>query len=841
MDDPWGSPWADEVQLPRPIKSEDKEAIQQRPTTPTRTATLILQEKTNSPWDDAEDDGFGEWATLPAESGRSLGLDAHADAWEESGPGLTAAPKTDSTVLSLDWNGSQETHVDGNAKLAPSPFLKTADLARQPSPDPWATAFTFNDETTQSTQDKAENEQGHNATSKEEESSEHSLAVDIIPELFNDKLLPDGQNKPEQKAISICDTAKGMDGEDANTSSQIIPDIAPALGNLDGDPASSRPSSSPSEHSLHDELAQESPRTSFDEEPKRPEVARIPSSKVQELVQHFDGLARQDVSDAGASSTSSGQDTVKGGDEPAGEDDDFGDFEEGHSDDEQETVDAEIQPTVEDQAGNDSTNREESISTKSTPRKFVGPVDFDIDTSALEKIYPSIEAESPVEKVFISDTVPYDSFSTTEERKTWYRVSRYGTMRKYNSGDDDYVRINWPQSQIRKDTLKIVARWMEEDRISGRVVLGGGSKGSSIFGWNDKKATPVPLAHALAAKTGKQKVDAVAEVIPEIPREWPQDLAKKSSISRKSPPRTSRGSSMKLSEFSEETKSAVEPPVANFGWNAPPQKSQSLDNHPPTGYILAESRIKHPAPLSNLASPARRSTSVKRPASNGGTAAISSSSSQAPSDSGALDQSMLNAPVIKPPVTNFAPTDPANDDDDWGEMVASPITTAAPPLALSGQTSQLTDNAAGKISDITNTTPSTTEHRSKLSFDNILAPQPADAAKLEKPIIASSTDAFGTPGFNAFTNQSMKPSVPSNTVAADPWATADFSFFETAPAPQSKPSLVTPKVISKSVSFSPSPLAPPRSDRKSREEIEQDRVVQSVVKSLPDLSYMLRR
>jgi hypothetical protein len=33
---------------------------------------------------------------------------------------------------------------------------------------------------------------------------------------------------------------------------------------------------------------------------------------------------------------------------------------------------------------------------------------------------------------------------------------------------------------------------------------------------------------------------------------------------------------------------------------------------------------------------------------------------------------------------------------------------------------------------------------------------------------------------------------------------------------------------------------PPRS-QKSREEIEQDRIVQSVVNGLPDLSYMLRR
>jgi hypothetical protein len=46
----------------------------------------------------------------------------------------------------------------------------------------------------------------------------------------------------------------------------------------------------------------------------------------------------------------------------------------------------------------------------------------------------------------------------------------------------------------------------------------------------------------------------------------------------------------------------------------------------------------------------------------------------------------------------------------------------------------------------------------------------------------------------------------------------------------------------KSVTFSTPAVTsiPPRS-QKSREEIEQDRIVQSVVKGLPDLSYMLRK
>ncbi|CZR56477.1 uncharacterized protein PAC_06365 [Phialocephala subalpina] len=861
MDDPWGSPWADEVQLPQPIKSEDKPDFEIRPTTPARVATLSLQEKTNSPWDDAEDDGFGEWATLPAESGRSLGFDGQNDAWNGSASAPAVAPKTDSTALSPVWNDSQDIQVDGDNKLAPSPFLKSTDLARQPSPDPWATAFTFNDDTPQSTQEQGEKKDEPHAPSTEEEESEHNIsAADVIPPPSNDKLLPDGQNTDEQEAIISHGTIDGMESEESNIAAgpevAHVTEAAPAVESLDGDPSSSRPSSSPSEHSQHDELAQESPRTSFDEEPKRPQVPRKVSSKVQELVEHFDGLAKQDVSDSVGSSSSSGQDTIKAGDgvvdeEEVEEDDDFGDFEEGQSDDEQEAVEAEIPPPApRDQTSKELADHKEPISTKPTPKKFVGPVDFDIDMSALEKIYPDLEADAPFEKVFIMDTLPYDSFATTEERKAWYRVSRYGTMRKHNTGDDNYIRINWPHSEIRKDTLKIVARWMEEDRISGRVVLGGGSKGSSIFGWGDKKAIPMPLSHALAAKAAKQKVEAPAEKVPDIPREWPQDLARKLSTSKRSPSRTRRRSSIKPTESPQQTKSAIETPVANFGWNAAPQKAQSLDNHPLPGHKTTASMSKLPAQLLKQASPLRRSASVQRSSSNSSTATFNAVPSQTPSSTRPFAQPISNVPQAKATLSSLAISDFANDDDDdWGEMVASPITTPTPPLPFSGQFSQTTSNMPTPFSKTpvsAVTTPPVTSHRSTPSFDDILAPQPASFKSMEQPAVPSSISGFGATPSPGIPISSASPIVHSATAAVDPWAMADFSVFESAPAPPPKPDArFAPKIVSKpvtkSVTFSPSPLAPPRSNGKSREEIELDKIVQSVVKSLPDLSYMLRR
>jgi hypothetical protein len=236
-------------------------------------------------------------------------------------------------------------------------------------------------------------------------------------------------------------------------------------------------------------------------------MPRKASSKVQELVQHFDGLAKPEVEPIANPPNSTQSDNI----DEEGEDDmdDFGDFEEGQSETgdpitgDETQVSAKSAPGQENEAAETTTGNKDIPISSPPSRKDYGPVEFVVDTSLLEKLYTGVEQDASHEKLFIPDTVPHDSFVSTEERKTWYRISRYGTMRKYNMGNDEnYVRVMWQTSKVRDETLKIVSRWMEEDRISGHVVLGGG-KGSSIFGWNDPKAPAVPLSHAFAAKRGK--------------------------------------------------------------------------------------------------------------------------------------------------------------------------------------------------------------------------------------------------------------------------------------------------------------------------------------------------
>ena len=84
MDDPWGSsPWADELQEQQPVKTKEDD-VGTKPSAPVRASTLTLEEKTESPWGDVSDDGFGEWAALPTEDTGGLGLDGADDDWEQN-------------------------------------------------------------------------------------------------------------------------------------------------------------------------------------------------------------------------------------------------------------------------------------------------------------------------------------------------------------------------------------------------------------------------------------------------------------------------------------------------------------------------------------------------------------------------------------------------------------------------------------------------------------------------------------------------------------------------------------------------------------------------------------
>lgn len=871
MDDPWGSPWADEIPHDTPIISVRKEQQHDAPKTPVEAVKVEENGKLDA-WGE-EDDGFGEWASMPVDEGTvggKLGFNGANDSWEtrhsEEEEGLS---ETHTNGHAKHWGDSATIHGEDVPRLAPSLLPEAPEISRQPSPDPWSTEPSLNIEAHK-----------ENPTDGELEAYGVKSDITLVTDIQEDALpspvlttavkeaLQETQSIEPETPITSDALAENSFSKEAMDAQENHDDLEEVKNNKEPeiDHESSRPSSSPSDH---EEILLESPRTSLDEEPKRPSMPRKVSSKVQELVEHFDTLAKAGVVEekeplGREASSTKGDDAVADAEEGDDFDDDFGDFEDGNSETGDPEADQPVSSELTPETHATETNIPDSASLEASPassppraivKRDFGRVIFAADISAVEKLYPDLEEETP-EMIFIPDVVPHDSFSTVEERKTWYRISRYGTMQKYNTGDDEnYVRVSWAQSQVRTETLKIVARWMEEDRMSGRVVLGGGSKGGSIFGWNDPNATPVPLAAAFAAKPGKKKfpTQAPAEVQPEIPREWPKGLVRSRSSSKtRSPPKPRRRTSSKSKRNSEEVKTAPQP-VASFGWNTNEQESRPQVTIP-LGPKVEIPPSKKPSPPGQI--------SAAKAAALSPIFSPMFPPSQTPSASfNGLD--MLIKPTLNPePVPAPAVPVTSSEDDDWGEMISSPtnnvLPTLPPFIGLRHKKSQsLTGSFSAPLqpSPTTNTqlpsSPSGPGHRPTASLDDLLVPGPRTSATQDT--ISTSMDIFDAVITSSPLNAPPQPPVTAASVTsgiADPWATADFSFFDTpslatsGPPPKLAP---TPKTIPKTMTAKPATFpAPPliaavRGNGKSKAELEQDKIVASIVNNLPDLSYMLRK
>jgi hypothetical protein len=886
MDDPWGSPWADETQTPLPVKlNGDDFAV--KPTTPVKGTSLALEQKTNSPWDDADDDGFGDWAVGNPEKEQGLGFDGAYDGWTRNdGDERGYDPKLEgSHALSGSWENDATISDDPTPKLGPGLPPKPSDILRQPSPDPWVVDINQEDgaaDTVPVTSDR--HDKGSiDVKSMPELSRDDDITQDKAPVVVEDGVLPGtiGIKDGPTRTNSANGIVEGSDKWNHESEETLKPiEIIAQNGDIQAvQEGLSRRSSSPSEHSHHDETTEDSPRTSLDEEPKRPSVARKVSSKIQELVEHFDGLAKQEevaVPIVGRIGSPKRKTDGMGNVEEEKEEeeemeekeemeeeaveeemDDFGDFEDVQSEtegpmDEEKANSPPKSPIAEDS----KINAPEPETTHDAPQarivtKDLGPVEFTVDPTVLDRIYSEVEAKPPPENVYIPDVVPHDSFSSTEERKLWYRISRYGTMRKYNTGDDEnYVRVNWTQSQVRTETLKIVARWIEEDRISGRVVLGGASKGSSIFGWNDSKVAPVPLATVFAVNSGKGKVVPTAiEPAVEIPREWPKGLVRTRSTSTSPSLSKARRKSSTKSITTEDAKSQL--PVASFGWNAvPPSVQDSNPQSPVHMKTLSASSSSTPLAASKVASAAlSTATRVSSPLAEPTKRAIPVNG--IPPRPHSIAHTNMSPP---PPLKNSKIT---TNDDDWGELVSSPTTNITPDIP---SPSSLLHKATGSIDSVFPRTAPIPELMSANSqplppgqkgdgFSNL---NESPSAQTTNSITMNTTNSLNQNGFTASsydlmdaasgpTAQTTRQSVAAASV--DPWESADFSFFESSTASVSQPTRApVPKAIPKSVTFSPPAMAsmPPR-NQQSRDEIEQDRIVQNIIQGLPDLSYMLRK
>ncbi|KAF3940776.1 hypothetical protein ABW19_dt0208473 [Dactylella cylindrospora] len=308
--------------------------------------------------------------------------------------------------------------------------------------------------------------------------------------------------------------------------------------------------------------------------------------------------------------------------------------------------------------------------------------DFEEEDDSLEAIPPPVEATPPVSRPISMDlrsgTVDPDHFvvgslsaldnlyrtkprqlpassateliSTTSQRKTWYKLVRKESARNSIQGED-VLRVRWSGSETQKKVHDIVKRWISEDRMSGRAVLGGGVGAVGMFDWNSNtpgtRSNPISPAQSTFPAAPKPRIDP----------------SKRSSIT--GPPTTSpRSPSFGWS-------SAQSPQSPSFGWT----NNDTVPNPKPTSETPRRSSFRsiHSPSASSFPTPPTKQPTTKQ--------------------LGHVVRSSVDIPRTKPVLPTNRPTSmlvESNTRSLFGELAAmkSPpaVTspkTAAPPLAAS--------------------------------------------------------------------------------------------------------------------------------------------------------------
>ncbi|KAI1390777.1 uncharacterized protein F4822DRAFT_163091 [Hypoxylon trugodes] len=846
MDDPWGSPWAssetpskNDLTTPSPPKD-----FLSPPPRAFFGSTSNLQNQ--SPWAD-NGSGFGDWASADTADITTNALDWGV--WAEPSPQISrqSSPRPDESKQSGSLAIPSSTATSPG--LRPLPRSRSSSVFRHHSPDPWAIEAQLRDKDAPTTSWSGLEAAGADA---QRETVEASVATSQTHD-----------EKGAETLDSITDNVQSKEGGDNTEDALTVqeppresygsrPKSAPKVEIHD---SPSRPSSTFSIDSSNGLDRQDSPITSIDEEPKLrlQTPSRKPSGKVQELVGMYDDIAKAATEEPSPStrlkpsrSRSRGRSPSQNRGTDIEGDIDFGDFEDAKSEYDRLTPDIHASvssgspSTPKAQVGDTSVQDETrgptspenvapeivTVSVQQIIEKY-GPIRFDVDYTPLDNLFPDLaqHVDDNVGDVGeVSDRIIEDNFSTISERKTWYRISRFGSMRKHDSGDEDnYHRVEWATSHLHGDTIKIVRRWMEEDSITGRATLGAGKR-TGVFNW-DSSASPVDLGKVFARKSAITHSRNISMPLPNQSSKEPMKSAGPDSEARRSLNNPARPSSTTLGS----RPSAL----PSFGWTADTNKS-----HP----------ISHPVSSSGKMGPPIVSKNGHTPET-------------------IKTESSTRVAIQKPAQLKQTKDSVEDEDDEWGEMVSSPQLKAHPMPTLATQVAEKRHSAGSAKVGIGKDTPnsgpknSTTVQSSDLSFKlSVTIPQSSQTPK-QVPIQAEESsekaprvDPWPLADFSIFENLSARtPKSPKQ----NPWPLADFSIFE-SPASKStststnsrkaKPEPV-PKhhenrhvqVKADRVSQSGPPLKAVLGPiQKSDTEQDQEQIVRRIVQNLPDLSYMLR-
>ncbi|KAI1802932.1 hypothetical protein F4811DRAFT_526963 [Daldinia bambusicola] len=847
MDDPWGSPWA----LPEttskndpPIPSPPKSLLSPPPRAFFGSTSNF---QTQSPW--ATEDAHGEWTgTEQADVAANV---VDWGVWAEPSPLISQpSPRPD------DFGKRSSVALPSSAAtspgLRPLPRSRTSSVYRHHSPDPWAAEVSFQDR------------KGDSSTPV------NALGINNV----------DTQQELVEAPVSIVQTQDGTDGqatrEDEDDirieeSDQILaaesqvwefpsPSSSPrtqkrqdsgfsSAPKVDAQDTLSRPPSALSLDSSRGADRQDSPITSIDDDTKSrlQKTSRKASGKVQELVGMYDGLAKPAGEDPSRSTRLELPKTENRGRSPSqarstGGDADFGDFEDVQSEDARPASDLNKPSSplrrssspaprsgdisIEGHVQKPSERKVASAAITSAPVQQIidkyGPIRFDVDFQLVDKVFPGIaqdlkEDDNARDGSGVPDQIIKDSFTTISERKTWYRLSRYGPMRKHDLGDDDnYHRVEWSTSRLHNDVIKIVRRWMEEDSISGRVTLGAGVR-TSVFNW-DSSAAPVDLGEVFARKTSATHLRNTS-------------LPSKHNLEKPAHPTSPIKSPIKPPDAVPDTPRPSS--VPSFNWSSDVKSSPTTQS------------------ISSSNDGVDRTINIRQPGVK--TVTIETTSHTA-----------MRAPAL---INQGEPNkESEEDDDDWGEMVSSPRGESQQGSALATESISKTNSTplvstnnasnAKNMSIINEKNIETAQRGSTAPGLSTLIPEaippPAQGSTQSPSLTVETPKVNSWPAVDFSVFEGVSPQTPKSS-RQDTWPFTDLSIFE-SPASGSTPALMHspnsksklnsgPRANNTDMSKVKTAKAPLKAvlgpiENMTRKQ-EEDDIVKSIVQNLPDLSYML--
>lgn len=909
MDDPWGSPWATNDSNPTlepPPRASTTLELPGRLLTRNRSSSSI------SPWT-VEEESFNDWAA--PDTGLALPPIAAANGAAWSGWGGENGLNSSQTQLSVRTREGSLGQPSPSWPPASSPGLhpsktvsrrsSSRSLSRQPIPDPWATETSENRLSLPAAVHIAAEQAAFSTLSSHDELAESDLgksgedgaqsapAVEVEhgEERLGKSKGEDIQLKNNSKSAGGTVESAGMKEPGNNGDEQ---NVSPSL---------SRQSSV--SNGSHQEERMDSPITSMDEDTKdRPNVSRRSSTKVQDMVELFDGMAKTKDSSTllvpdpdGARRRSSARSVCSVRSARTDDASEFGDFENAEG---FESAVPSRQPSVTGSRPTSQAGRLRSASKVSLrnaaaanaavaaptpipeePSKFeeirakYGSLTFTPEMDLIDKLFDvaKLDKEQPPFKDFSLDTVEgiiNDSFTAVSERKAWYRIARPGTMRKHDMGDDDsYRRVTWAGSKVKEDATKIVRRWMQEDTYyAGRPKTGNGPKiRGGGFDWDSQNSKTESLS--FDEIFGKRK----SVQTPKLgTAQAPRPLSLQA-------PAHSRSSSAGVKSLPPRSPLSIPAPsvAPAFGWSTGGSgASTPVSVRPP-------SLLRQSMEVSSTRSETSRRPSVQESEGR--------SSLQMPPPPARPLPELSRTTSIETPFKEQNDDIDNDDDDEWGEMVASPATDVRPASSffegsLNGSLANLavsnTDLAVPKLDSSTTLTTAP----SALELDTQDAPE----KRSEGPSATSEIDVWD---FSAFDNTTKIPAIPPTTTSKPefdfdtPLQSPTLSIPSRISSPASlhtskPPTPIIPQPRSGSPAFistrAPSPPAPSRPQHSAKsslslvrpsplhhvltpelpspdpvlpvnapaktvsfaEEIVDEGAVRRVVDGLPDLSYMLR-